>query len=117
MRLHLPHNPSNSEDLFMRKGFIFCFFIILCAMFLTNPVILFADDAKIQALKDAIKANPNEPTAHFNLGLNYFNQSQYDSAIPEFESCVRLNPNDSPSHELLEMSLGLSACVEKNDCS
>lgn len=92
-------------------------FFLLSVFCLFLPGLLRADDAKIQALQDAIKAAPNDSKAHFNLGVTYLNQSQYDLAVPEFETCVRLDSNDSQAKELMEMCLGISACVEKNDCS
>ncbi len=97
----------------MRRNPLFCFSLLLLFLF---PLLLKAQDAKIQALQDAIKSNPNDPTAHFNLGVSYLKQSQYDLAEPEFETCVRLNPNDSQSRELMESCLGISAFL-KQDCS
>jgi superkiller protein 3 len=100
----------------MRKKPFFCL-VLLFVLLLSLPGFSRADDAKIQAYKDAIKANPNDHVAHFNLGVSYYNQSQYDLAVPEFQNCLRLDSGDSQARELLEMCQGLSACYEKNDCS
>lgn len=88
-------------------------FLCLIAAF---PGLLRADDAKIQALKDAIRANPNDSTAHFNLGVSYLKETQYDLAAPEFETCVHLNSKDDQSRELMESCQGISAFL-KQECS
>lgn len=67
-------------------------------------------------LLQAIKANPNDATAHFNLGVSYFNQQNYDLAIPEFQKCLQLNSNDQQAKELLESGLGISSYL-KHDLS
>jgi len=99
----------------VRKNILFNFFLFL-VLFLSLPSFLRADDAKIQALKDAINASPNDPTAHFNLGVTYLKGSQYDLAAVEFETCLHLNPNDVQAHELMESCKGISAFL-KQDCS
>ncbi len=74
---------------------------------------LASDDALIQAQQEAVKANPNAPTPHFNLGVAYFKASQYDLAIPEFQKYLQLNPKDQQAKELLESSEGISAYLGK----
>lgn len=74
----------------------------------------FAQDAGMQALLDAIKANPRDARAHFNLGAAYFNQQKYDLAAPEFQKCTQIEPNDQQSKEMFESSEGISAYFQRN---
>src|SRR5579863_4349256 len=73
-----------------------------------------AQDARMQALTESIKANPNDSTAHFNLGVAYFNEQKYDLAIPEFQKCLQINSNDKQAKEMLESSEGISAYFQHN---
>ncbi len=75
---------------------------------------VFAQDARMQALMEAIKANPNDSTAHFNLGVAYFNEQKYDGAIPEFQKCLQINSSDKQAKEMLESSEGISAYYQNN---
>ncbi len=79
-----------------------------------GPGLTLAQDARQQAYLDAIKANPKDATAHFNLGLSYFNQQNYDEAVNEFKKCLQINSNDNDAKELLECSEGISAYLQKN---
>jgi tetratricopeptide (TPR) repeat protein len=71
-------------------------------------------DAAIQPLLQAIQANPNDATAHFNLGVAYFNSSKYELASAEFQKCLQINSNDKQARELYESSQGISAYYQKN---
>jgi len=73
-----------------------------------------AQDARMQALLDAIKANPKDARAHFNLGAAYFNQQKYDLAAPEFQKCTQIDPEDKQANEMFESSQGISAYFQKN---
>jgi len=73
-----------------------------------------AQDATTSALLEAVKANPNSFDAHFNLGVSYFNNRQYDLAAPEFKRALDLKSDDGQSKEMYESSLGISAYL-KND--
>jgi tetratricopeptide (TPR) repeat protein len=74
-----------------------------------SAMALAQQNASQQALLSAIQANPNDGTAHFNLGVSYFNGQKYDLAVPEFQKCLQINPNDKQSKEMLESSQGISA--------
>src|SRR5258708_19165261 len=76
--------------------------------------VVLAQDARVQALMEAIKANPNDSTAHFNLGVAYFNEQKYDVAIPEFQKCLQISSNDKQAKEMLESSEGISAYFQHN---
>jgi tetratricopeptide (TPR) repeat protein len=68
-----------------------------------------AQDTREQAWLEAVKLNPKDATAHFNLGVAYFNNTKYDQAASEFEKCVQINSKDNQARELLESSRGFSA--------
>ncbi len=72
-------------------------------------------NATQQALLEAIKANPNDANAHFNLGVAYINGQQFDQAVPEFQKCVQLNPADNKAKELLELCEGIEERIKGND--
>lgn len=78
------------------------------------PQILLAQDARQQALMDAVKANPKDATAHFNLGIFYFNAQNYDGASEEFKKCLQIHSDDTQARELLESCQGISAYLQKS---
>jgi tetratricopeptide (TPR) repeat protein len=85
------------------KGFL------VIAMVCFSTVAMAQDSASEKALLAAIQANPNDPTAHFNLGISYFNEQKYDLATPEFQKCVQINSSDTKAKEMYESSAGISA--------
>jgi len=64
---------------------------------------------KEQLYLQAVKANPNDATAHFNLGVYYLKGQKFDQAIPEFQKCVQINSGDQQAKELLENCQGIVA--------
>jgi len=83
------------------------FFLPLLA-FLLFAVGAYAQD-KEQLYIQAVKANPNDSTAHFNLGVYYLKGQKFDQAIPEFQKCVQINSGDQQARELLENCQGIVA--------
>ncbi len=82
-----------------------------------GPLYAVAQDSGNEAIYlQAIQADPNNETAHFNLGIIYQNDQKFDQAIPEFQKCVALKPSDSQARELLELCQGMSA-LSKGDYS
>jgi tetratricopeptide (TPR) repeat protein len=74
-----------------------------------------AQDASTQALLDAVKADPNNAAAHYNLGGVYLNEGKYDLAAAEFRKCLQTDSGDKRAREYLEMSEGFSAYTLRND--
>ena len=91
----------------MKKMILKGFLAIVIGCFST--MVMAQDSASEKALLAAIQANPNDPTAHFNLGISYFNEQKYDLATPEFQKCVQINSNDAKAKEMYESSAGISA--------
>ena len=54
----------------------------------------FTADKQEEFLKEAILINPNNDTAHNNLGVLYYDQNRYDEAEKEYDIAIRLNPNN-----------------------
>jgi cytochrome c-type biogenesis protein CcmH/NrfG len=73
-----------------------------------------AQDTQEQARLEAVKLNPKDATAHFNLGVVYFNKTRYEQAASEFEKCVQIDSKDNQAKELLESSRGFSAYAKNN---
>ena len=92
-------------------------FKIHSIIFLINlclATIVSAQDARMQALMDAIKANPKDARAHFNLGAAYYNQQKYELAAPEFQKCIQIDSSDKQAKEMFESSQGISAYLQHN---
>lgn len=93
----------------------------LIRMFLFSLVSLFplqvlAQEGNESIYLQAIKADPNNETAHLNLGIIYLNSQKFDQAVPEFQKCIQLKPSDIQAKELLELCLGMTA-LSKSDYS
>jgi len=50
-------------------------------------------DGAIRQFRDAVKANPKEPDAHFGLGYLLWGRRQYAEAVEEFQAELANNPN------------------------
>jgi tetratricopeptide (TPR) repeat protein len=74
---------------------------------------LAAQDAKLNALLNAVKANPKNASAHFNLAVEYYNRQQLESALPEFERAVKLNSKDKDAKEMAAVTKGILAFRNK----
>src|SRR6266849_5927062 len=64
-----------------------------------------------QALKDAIRTNEKDATAHYLLGTWYFAREKTDEALNEWQQARKLNPQIP----VLEASLGLALLHSKRD--
>ncbi len=65
----------------------------------------------IDEWKAFLKLEPNSDEAYFYLGASYQNQKQLDTAILNFENCLRLNPNNVLAH----LNLGMLYDYHRND--
>ncbi len=58
-------------------------------------------DPKLNKLEAAVKAQPNNPQTHYNLGQYYYGKRNYEKAAAELETTVKLEPNRvNPYHVL-----------------
>ncbi len=82
------------------------FFVI--PLFLTIwPTFLLAQDSEKESIYiRAIKADPTDETAHYNLGVCYLKEKKFDLAVSEFQKSVQLNSSDKSAKVLLEICEG-----------
>ena len=59
----------------------------------------FADAERIY--HEMVKAHPDEPRLHMNLGLAMHSAGKYREAIPEFERFLKAHPQPGPAHLLI----------------
>lgn len=62
------------------------------------------DDA-IKTYRHAIELNPNNPSAHCNLGYSLMQEGKVEEAIPEFRKTIELDPNMPEAKSDLEKAL------------
>jgi tetratricopeptide (TPR) repeat protein len=53
----------------------------------------YADDLHIMIYQHAVRQNPDDPDAHFNLGNAYYSAERYADAIDPYKQAVRLKPD------------------------
>ena len=54
-----------------------------------------------ESYKEALKINPDDLAAHFNLGVMYARQTLRDEALHEFEEVVRIDPGHAKAHNYI----------------
>lgn len=59
----------------------------------------FADQR--DSYQDALKTNPNDSVAHFNLGVLYARQAMRDEALHEFQEVVRIDPGHAKAYQYI----------------
>ena len=63
-------------------------------------------DRAVNALREAIRLQPDLASAHANLGLTLMRQGKLDEAIAEYREAIRLRPDDGTTHFNLGTALG-----------
>ncbi|MCG9132795.1 tetratricopeptide repeat protein [Candidatus Poribacteria bacterium] len=58
-------------------------------------------DIAIDLLKKEIQTNPRLPRPHYLLGAVYFDKGDMASAIPNFQNCLKVEPNYEPARTKL----------------
>ena len=61
-------------------------------------------DKAIAEFEKALKANPNDPDNHINLGAAYVAKAMWDEAIAEYKRALKINPK----HALARTGLGVA---------
>ncbi|SVE47230.1 uncharacterized protein METZ01_LOCUS500084, partial [marine metagenome] len=61
-----------------------------------SPVISWAGE--LEDAQEAVRQNPNDAVAHFNLGSAHGKLGQHRDALASFKEVVRINPNDAVAH-------------------
>ncbi len=57
-----------------------------------------SDAEKIEALKQAVKMNPDDAEAHSNLGYAYGESGMHKEAIEAFRQAISIDPDDADAH-------------------
>ena len=55
----------------------------------------------VDAYKEAIRIDPDDPAAHLQLGVAYDYLNQYEQAVEEYKRAINLNPDDEKAHYCL----------------
>ena len=78
----------------MRKYLILQVLMISFVFFLT-PTIQAAPDMEeaIESYKQAIRINPDDADAHYNLGHTYSDTGMYKEAIKAYKQVIRIDPD------------------------
>ena len=63
------------------------------------------DDGAIDAARTALRLDPNNPEAHYQLGFARGAKNNLDGAITELREAVRLRPGDAHAHYFLGVAL------------
>ncbi len=63
-------------------------------------------DKAVEALREAIRLQPDLAYAHANLGVALMRQGKLDEAIAEYREAIRLRPDDGTTHFNLGTDLG-----------
>ncbi|MEK7477300.1 MAG: tetratricopeptide repeat protein [Candidatus Coatesbacteria bacterium] len=93
--------------------------VLACALVALAPAGRAADappDRTLQLRLDAVKADPNEPRNHFNLGLEYYSRASEDQpgsptqvamlekAAAAFQQALKAGKKDKEAHEQIDLS-------------
>lgn len=63
---------------------------------------------KLEDAREAVRKNPNDANAHFNLGNAYSRLGQYQDAITPYKEAIRIKPDDAFAHYNLGLAYGKS---------
>ncbi|MEW6515983.1 MAG: tetratricopeptide repeat protein [candidate division FCPU426 bacterium] len=65
------------------------------------PVFSLAEDKSLSKLQATVAAEPNNPNAHFNLGLYFYQKGRYEDAIKSLTNVISIDPQDEEALVLL----------------
>ncbi len=76
-------------------------FIIFFHLIVVAPVLA---QSGIDAARKAVQKYPKNPVAHYNLGIAYTNEDEYERAVAAFQHAIRLNPKFAEAYYSLGMA-------------
>jgi Flp pilus assembly protein TadD len=92
----------------MKIPYLLIITAILCLALLSSMSL--ANDSDIETLKQAIKMNPDDGDAYYNLGAAYGKLNMHEEEIEAYKQATRINPNGVEAHNNLGLaysSLGM----------
>ena len=72
------------------RWFLLASIVVALLVVVSSPVMSLAGE--LEDAQEAVRQNPNDAKAHFNLGLAYNELGQYQDAIPHYEETIRISP-------------------------
>lgn len=54
-----------------------------------------------KSFEERLKQNPNDPDAHYNIGLTFYQAGRYREAVAPLKRAIKQNPNDDGAHYVL----------------
>ncbi len=83
----------------MKKPYLLIITVILCLV-LTGSMSLAKDSdvEEIEACRQAARENPDDATAHFNLGVAYLKSGMYKDAIEALKQAIKIAPVYAQAH-------------------
>jgi len=58
-------------------------------------------EININIMKEEVRINPDDASAHNNLGLAYSILGKYEEAIKSYKQAIRIDPDDARAHNHL----------------
>ena len=81
--------------------------LIISFIFLLVPTAHVATYAgEIEDAREEVRRNPDDASAHNNLGIAYYYTGKYQEAIKSYKQALRIDPDDAGVHAIL----GLAYC-------
>ena len=93
----------------MKKPYLLIITAILYLVLTAGMSLAKDSDAEtIEALKQAVKINPDYAKAHYNLGLAYGNLGMHKEEIEAYKQAIRIDPDYAKAHNNLGLAYGKS---------
>ncbi len=67
----------------------------------------------IESYKQAIRINPDDASAHYNLGVTYYELGMYKEMIESCKQAIKIDPDDASVHNNLGLAYGKSGKYEE----
>ena len=82
------------------------FLLTVVALLVVVSSSVISSSGELENAQEAVRQNPNDAKAHYNLGNAYVRSGQHQDAIASFKESIRINPNLAEVHYNLGLSFG-----------
>ena len=74
--------------------------LVVVSILIIFSTLIFTSETKdaVESLKQAIRINPDDADAHYNLGVAYGNLGLYKDAIEAYKQAIRIDPDNAAAH-------------------